>query len=73
MRIHKIDLLYPHSRVVDAKFKTPKGRLGRSATHSINTKNNRFFTVSSVHASALGAQAGFYLPEDSPQERVVGP
>jgi hypothetical protein len=73
MRIHKIDLLYPHSRVVDAKFKTPKRRLGRSATHSINTKNNRLFTASSVHDSALGAQTGFYLPEDRLQERVVGP
>lgn len=73
MRIHRVDLLHTYSRVVDAKFKTPKGKRERSAGCPIPTKMSGFCTESSVRLSASGVQKGFYLPENRPQERIIGP
>ena len=73
MRIHKVDLLHTYSRGVDAKFKTPDGRKRRSTAGSINTKFDGFCTKSMTRVSARSVQTGFYLPENSPQERIIGP
>lgn len=73
MRIHKVDLLHTYSRVVDAKFKTSDGRLRRSAAGLINAKNRGFCRDPSTRVSPRDVQTGFYLPENSLQERIIGP